>query len=188
MIFFSYLQKYLVLCMEMEQRSSVSLKASSVAHPDQHTVGSCLRCALYLSVQWSEILHVTYTSVSNVNLCERRFWSEEGNGVWQFWHVLFCEADFFNMLSVCNVFFTNGHGLQGIYILHVLRLLNSRTLLQWMCAYLGDLKVIPFFFFPLQGVIRVPAPCQYAHKLAFLVGQSIHKEPDLLLSDRLYYL
>lgn len=40
----------------------------------------------------------------------------------------------------------------------------------------------------LQGVIRVPAPCQYAHKLAFLVGQSIHREPNLSLSSRLYYL
>lgn len=39
-----------------------------------------------------------------------------------------------------------------------------------------------------QGVIRVPAPCQYAHKLAFLVGQSIHREPNLSLSNRLYYL
>ncbi|XP_077995960.1 piwi-like protein 1 [Glandiceps talaboti] len=36
--------------------------------------------------------------------------------------------------------------------------------------------------------IRVPAPCQYAHKLAFLVGQSLHKEPDLSLSDRLFFL
>lgn len=43
-------------------------------------------------------------------------------------------------------------------------------------------------FSPLKGVIRVPAPCQYAHKLAFLVGQSIHREPNLSLSNRLYYL
>ncbi|KAK4813307.1 hypothetical protein QYF61_023982 [Mycteria americana] len=43
-------------------------------------------------------------------------------------------------------------------------------------------------YYNWSGVIRVPAPCQYAHKLAFLVGQSIHKEPNLLLSDRLYYL
>ncbi|KAH9512459.1 Piwi-like protein 1 [Bulinus truncatus] len=27
-----------------------------------------------------------------------------------------------------------------------------------------------------QGTIRVPAPCQYAHKLAALQGQSLHKE------------
>ncbi|XP_053313403.1 piwi-like protein 1 [Spea bombifrons] len=43
-------------------------------------------------------------------------------------------------------------------------------------------------YFNWPGVIRVPAPCQYAHKLAFLVGQSIHREPHLSLSDRLYYL
>ncbi|NXW57063.1 PIWL1 protein, partial [Eurystomus gularis] len=43
-------------------------------------------------------------------------------------------------------------------------------------------------YYNWSGVIRVPAPCQYAHKLAFLVGQSIHREPNLLLSDRLYYL
>ncbi|NXI47583.1 PIWL1 protein, partial [Galbula dea] len=43
-------------------------------------------------------------------------------------------------------------------------------------------------YYNWSGVIRVPAPCQYAHKLAFLVGQSIHREPHLLLSDRLYYL
>nr|AGL54162.1 PIWI-like protein 1 [Ambystoma mexicanum] len=43
-------------------------------------------------------------------------------------------------------------------------------------------------YYNWQGIIRVPAPCQYAHKLAFLVGQSIHKEPNLSLADRLYYL
>ncbi|KAE8634929.1 hypothetical protein XENTR_v10002471 [Xenopus tropicalis] len=43
-------------------------------------------------------------------------------------------------------------------------------------------------YYNWPGVIRVPAPCQYAHKLAFLVGQSIHREPHLTLSDRLYYL
>ncbi|XP_071428127.1 piwi-like protein 1 [Pithys albifrons albifrons] len=43
-------------------------------------------------------------------------------------------------------------------------------------------------YYNWSGVIRVPAPCQYAHKLAFLVGQSIHKEPNAMLSDRLYYL
>ncbi|KAM6318273.1 piwi-like protein 1 [Podargus strigoides] len=43
-------------------------------------------------------------------------------------------------------------------------------------------------YYNWSGIIRVPAPCQYAHKLAFLVGQSIHKEPNLLLSNKLYYL
>jgi len=43
-------------------------------------------------------------------------------------------------------------------------------------------------YYNWPGTIRVPAPCQYAHKLAFLVGQSIHAEPDVQLADRLYYL
>ncbi|XP_045889696.1 piwi-like protein 1 [Micropterus dolomieu] len=43
-------------------------------------------------------------------------------------------------------------------------------------------------YYNWQGIIRVPAPCQYAHKLAFLVGQSIHKEPNIKLDDFLYYL
>nr|DBA32427.1 TPA: hypothetical protein GDO54_000221 [Pyxicephalus adspersus] len=43
-------------------------------------------------------------------------------------------------------------------------------------------------YFNWPGVIRVPAPCQYAHKLAFLVGQSIHREPHTNLAGRLYYL
>uniref|UniRef100_A0A146L2S0 Piwi-like protein 1 n=1 Tax=Lygus hesperus TaxID=30085 RepID=A0A146L2S0_LYGHE len=38
------------------------------------------------------------------------------------------------------------------------------------------------------GTVRVPAPCQYAHKLASLVGDSIHKEADESLADKLYYL
>ncbi|KAL5017639.1 hypothetical protein ScPMuIL_007228 [Solemya velum] len=43
-------------------------------------------------------------------------------------------------------------------------------------------------YYNWPGTIRVPAPCQYAHKLAFLVGESIHKEPSLELSDLLFYL
>ncbi|XP_041855225.1 piwi-like protein 1 [Melanotaenia boesemani] len=43
-------------------------------------------------------------------------------------------------------------------------------------------------YYNWQGIIRVPAPCQYAHKLAFLVGQSIHKEPNVELDDYLFYL
>ncbi|XP_010893355.2 piwi-like protein 1 [Esox lucius] len=43
-------------------------------------------------------------------------------------------------------------------------------------------------YYNWQGIIRVPAPCQYAHKLAFLVGQSIHREPNTNLDDFLYYL
>uniref|UniRef100_A0A669CPX9 Piwi-like protein 2 n=1 Tax=Oreochromis niloticus TaxID=8128 RepID=A0A669CPX9_ORENI len=38
------------------------------------------------------------------------------------------------------------------------------------------------------GTIRVPAPCKYAHKLAFLSGQYLHSEPAIQLSDRLFFL
>jgi aubergine-like protein len=43
-------------------------------------------------------------------------------------------------------------------------------------------------YYNWPGTIRVPAPCQYAHKLAFLVGQSLHKDPSLTLADKLFYL
>uniref|UniRef100_A0A3Q3VLJ3 Piwi-like protein 1 n=1 Tax=Mola mola TaxID=94237 RepID=A0A3Q3VLJ3_MOLML len=43
-------------------------------------------------------------------------------------------------------------------------------------------------YYNWQGIIRVPAPCQYAHKLAFLVGQSIHREPNIQLDNLLFYL
>ncbi|XP_065911077.1 piwi-like protein 2 isoform X2 [Dysidea avara] len=43
-------------------------------------------------------------------------------------------------------------------------------------------------YYNWPGTVRVPAPCQYAHKLAFLVGQSLHTDPSIQLSDRLYYL
>ncbi|XP_038602626.1 piwi-like protein 2 [Tachyglossus aculeatus] len=38
------------------------------------------------------------------------------------------------------------------------------------------------------GTIRVPAPCKYAHKLAFLSGQILHHEPAIQLCDRLFFL
>uniref|UniRef100_A0A8D2Q089 Piwi like RNA-mediated gene silencing 4 n=1 Tax=Varanus komodoensis TaxID=61221 RepID=A0A8D2Q089_VARKO len=43
-------------------------------------------------------------------------------------------------------------------------------------------------YYNWPGLIRVPAPCQYASKLTFLVGQSIHHEPSLELVDKLFYL
>ncbi|XP_034547334.1 piwi-like protein 2 [Notolabrus celidotus] len=38
------------------------------------------------------------------------------------------------------------------------------------------------------GTIRVPAPCKYAHKLAYLSGQYLHSEPAIQLSDKLFFL
>ncbi|CAH1965527.1 unnamed protein product [Acanthoscelides obtectus] len=43
-------------------------------------------------------------------------------------------------------------------------------------------------YYNWPGTIRVPAPCQYAHKLAALVGQHIKKTPSAVLNDRLFYL
>nr|CAB3264906.1 piwi-like protein 2 [Phallusia mammillata] len=47
---------------------------------------------------------------------------------------------------------------------------------------------LTYMYYNWPGTVRVPAPCQYAHKLAYLVGQSIRQEPSTLLSDRLFYL
>ena len=35
---------------------------------------------------------------------------------------------------------------------------------------------------------RGHAPCQYAHKLAYQVGEHVHKEPSALLEERLFFL
>ncbi|XP_074604110.1 piwi-like protein 1 [Brevipalpus obovatus] len=43
-------------------------------------------------------------------------------------------------------------------------------------------------YFNWAGTITVPAPCQYAHKLAYLTGTSLHREPDPKLSNFLFYL
>lgn len=43
-------------------------------------------------------------------------------------------------------------------------------------------------YYNWPGTIRVPAPCQYAHKLASLVGQHIRKAPSAVLADKLFYL
>jgi len=43
-------------------------------------------------------------------------------------------------------------------------------------------------YYNWAGAIRVPAPCQYAHKLAFLVNQNLHSAPSTALNDRLWYL
>ncbi|XP_023290765.1 piwi-like protein Siwi isoform X2 [Orussus abietinus] len=43
-------------------------------------------------------------------------------------------------------------------------------------------------YYNWSGTVRVPAPCQYAHKLAFLVGQAIHVPPSSHLETLLYFL
>jgi aubergine-like protein len=43
-------------------------------------------------------------------------------------------------------------------------------------------------YYNWPGTIRVPAPCQYAHKMAYLIGQNVKKAPSDLLCDKLFYL
>lgn len=43
-------------------------------------------------------------------------------------------------------------------------------------------------YFNWSGTVRVPAPCQYAHKLAYLVGQAIRQPPNSRLQGLLYFL
>jgi len=43
-------------------------------------------------------------------------------------------------------------------------------------------------YYNWPGTVRVPAPCQYAHKLAFLVGETLHNVPKGNLENVLYYL
>ncbi|TGZ48140.1 piwi-like protein Ago3 [Temnothorax longispinosus] len=43
-------------------------------------------------------------------------------------------------------------------------------------------------YYNWPGTIRVPAPCQYAHKLVYLVGQNLLAEPHQALSNILFYL
>ncbi|CAK1555842.1 unnamed protein product [Leptosia nina] len=43
-------------------------------------------------------------------------------------------------------------------------------------------------YYNWPGTVRVPAPCQYAHKLAYLVGQNIGHDPAESLCDKLFFL
>ncbi|XP_076749103.1 aubergine [Xylocopa sonorina] len=43
-------------------------------------------------------------------------------------------------------------------------------------------------YYNFSGTVRVPAPCQYAHKLAFLVAQFIRRPPSTQMDSLLYFL
>lgn len=43
-------------------------------------------------------------------------------------------------------------------------------------------------YYNWPGLIRAPAPCQYAHKVAYLVGQSVKAPPSEILDEKLYFL
>jgi len=43
-------------------------------------------------------------------------------------------------------------------------------------------------YYNWSGTVRVPAPCQLAHKLAFLAGQNLRGIPNVKLDELLYFL
>ena len=43
------------------------------------------------------------------------------------------------------------------------------------------------FILRILGNVRVPAPCQYAHKLVDLVGEHLRQQPAQDFNDKLYY-
>jgi len=43
-------------------------------------------------------------------------------------------------------------------------------------------------YYNWQGTVRVPAPCQYAHKLAYQTGTALHLQAHSRLSNRLHFL
>uniref|UniRef100_A0A1B0DD99 Uncharacterized protein n=1 Tax=Phlebotomus papatasi TaxID=29031 RepID=A0A1B0DD99_PHLPP len=47
---------------------------------------------------------------------------------------------------------------------------------------------LTFMYYNWPGTIRVPACCQYAHKLAYLIGEHVKREPSNKLQDKLFYL
>jgi argonaute-like protein implicated in RNA metabolism and viral defense len=63
------------------------------------------------------------------------------------------------------------------------------TFMKFLVTFLHDLYITntgkTYFS---QGTVRVPAPVQYAHKLAQLVGQNLHRPPHNDLDDLLYFL
>ncbi|KAM9215701.1 piwi-like protein 2 [Leptosomus discolor] len=65
-------------------------------------------------------------------------------------------------------------------------LLNTANL---SCEHLQRLTFkLCHLYWNWPGTIRVPAPCKYAHKLAFLSGHILHREPSAQLCDRLFFL
>jgi len=48
--------------------------------------------------------------------------------------------------------------------------------------------MLSFTYFNWPGPIKVPSVCQYSHKLAYLVGTALHKDPSEALSRQLFFL
>ncbi|NWH96952.1 PIWL2 protein, partial [Tichodroma muraria] len=70
----------------------------------------------------------------------------------------------------------------------------TRYICMWNTANLSSehLQRLTFklchLYWNWPGTVRVPAPCKYAHKLAFLVGQVLHHEPSAHFSEQLFFL
>ncbi|XP_030569875.1 protein argonaute-3 [Drosophila novamexicana] len=45
-----------------------------------------------------------------------------------------------------------------------------------------------FLYYNWPGTVRIPACCMYAHKMAYLIGQSIQRDTASNLSEKLFYL
>ncbi|XP_064551411.1 protein argonaute-3 isoform X2 [Drosophila montana] len=45
-----------------------------------------------------------------------------------------------------------------------------------------------FLYYNWPGTVRIPACCMYAHKMAYLIGQSIQRDTASSLSEKLFYL
>lgn len=45
-----------------------------------------------------------------------------------------------------------------------------------------------YIYYNFPGAVKVPAPCLYAHKLAYLVGEYIKRNVHSTLNDKLFYL
>ena len=45
-----------------------------------------------------------------------------------------------------------------------------------------------YLYYNWPGTVRVPAPCQYAHKLAYLVGLAVKRTVDEKLCNKLFFM
>ncbi|KAH8377177.1 hypothetical protein KR093_003884 [Drosophila rubida] len=45
-----------------------------------------------------------------------------------------------------------------------------------------------FLYYNWPGTVRIPACCMYAHKMAYLIGQSVQRDTSANLAERLFYL
>uniref|UniRef100_A0A8V5H178 Piwi-like protein 2 n=1 Tax=Melopsittacus undulatus TaxID=13146 RepID=A0A8V5H178_MELUD len=79
------------------------------------------------------------------------------------------------------------HSRQGCSIpTRYICLLNTANL---SCEHIQRLTFkLCHLYWNWPGTVRVPAPCGYAHRLAFLAGHILHHEPGAQLCDKLFFL